>query len=226
MARAEILEAIETESGCLVAGLTGLSRDAFDRPTRCEPWSARELLTHVLVACGRLPGMLRTPAPESASVSALQYFRNDRLGGTTDPERIETVRHDAARFPTGPLVVDAVAAATRSMVVCAQAEPPHRRVRTRWNDDMLLDEYLRTRVLELAVHGLDLASAVGAEPWLSEPAAVVTEQVLTEGCDGDELGALGWDRRTLIEKATGRAAVTTEEAGDPVVGVLLWARAG
>jgi hypothetical protein len=91
---------------------------------------------------------------------------------------------------------------------------------------MLLDDYLRTRVLELAVHGLDLAAAVGTEPWLSEPAAVVTEQVLTEGCNDDELGALGWDRRTLIEKATGRAAVTTEEADNPVVGALLWARAG
>jgi uncharacterized protein (TIGR03083 family) len=226
MPRAEILEALQAESDCLVAGLTGVPRDAFDRPTRCEPWSARELLAHVLVACGRLPGMLRAPEPGSASVSALQYFRNDRLGGTTDPERIETVRHDAARFPSGPLIVDAVAAATRSMVTCARAEPPHRRVRTRWDDDMLLDEYLRTRVLELAVHGLDLAAAVGAEPWLSEPAAAVTEHVLTEGCADDELNALGWDRRTLIEKATGRALLTEPEIRDPVVGTLLWARAG
>jgi hypothetical protein len=166
------------------------------------------------------------PAPASATVSALQYFRNDRLGGTTDPERIETVRADAARFPTGPLIIDAVAATTRSMVMLARVEPPERRVRTRWDDEMLLDEYLKTRVLELAVHGLDLAAAVGADPWLSEPAAIVTARILTEGCPMDELQALGWDRRTLIEKATGRAPVTEEEAGSPVVSALLWARAG
>jgi uncharacterized protein (TIGR03083 family) len=224
MARAEILEALQTESGCLVASLTGLPKDDFDRPTRCEPWSARELLAHVLVACGRLPAMLRAPEPASAPVSALQYFRNDRLGGTTDPERIETARADAARFPTGPLIIDAVAATTRSIVTLAQVEPPERRVRTRWDDEMLLDEYLKTRVLELAVHGLDLAAAVGSDPWLSEPAAIVTAQILTEGCTADELQALGWDRRTLVEKATGRAPVTEEEAGHPVVGALLWAR--
>jgi uncharacterized protein (TIGR03083 family) len=226
MARAEILEALQTESGCLIAALTGLPKDDFDRATRCEPWSARELLAHVLVACGRLPAMLRAPEPASAAVSALQYFRNDRLGGTTDPERIETARADAARFPTGALILQAVATATRSMVTLARVEPPERRVRTRWDDEMLLDEYLKTRVLELAVHGLDLAAAVGTEPWLSEPAATVTEQVLTEGRAARELHALGWDERILIEKATGRAPLTEAEAVNPVVGALLWARAG
>jgi hypothetical protein len=40
-------------------------------------------------------------------------------------------------------------------------------VRTRHGDVMLLTEFMRTRVLELAVHGLDLATGLGRDPWLT-----------------------------------------------------------
>ena len=51
-------------------------------------------------------------------------------------------------------------------------------MQTRHGDPMLLAEFLRTRVLELAVHGLDLAAALDREPWMTAPAAGVTEDLL------------------------------------------------
>jgi hypothetical protein len=54
-----------------------------------------------------------------------------------------------------------------------RAEPEGHVVRTRHSDPMLLSEFLLTRVVEVAVHGLDLADALsasrspGRKPWTS-----------------------------------------------------------
>ncbi|GAA2699584.1 hypothetical protein GCM10010429_01420 [Micromonospora olivasterospora] len=62
-------------------------------------------------------------------------------------------------------------------------------------------EFLVTRVVEVGVHGLDLAAALGREPWLTPAAAEVT------GGRGVPAG-LGWDGSTLVAEATGRAPLT------------------
>jgi hypothetical protein len=95
---------------------------------------------------------------------------------------------------------------------------------SRWGDAMLLTEYLKTRVVELAVHGLDLAGALACEPWLSDDAATISAGVLTEELDDDARRSLTWDRPTLLAKATGRLALTPTEAAHPVATTLLWAR--
>jgi uncharacterized protein (TIGR03083 family) len=224
MRREEVLRAVEIEGERLVAAMLDLGDEDFERPTRCDPWSTRELLAHVLVACRRLPSMLREPEPARPETSAWEYFRNDRLGGAPDQDRIEAAREFAAAFASGQGIVRSLAAAVRDLVSLARSEPPERVVRTRWGDAMLLTEYLETRVLELAVHGLDLATAVGRRPWLSEEGALVTAQVLTERISSDELREVAWDRLTLIEKATGRAPLTDSEAASPLRNQLLWPR--
>jgi hypothetical protein len=78
---------------------------------------------------------------------------------------------------------------------------------------MLLTEFLRTRVLELAVHGLDLAAGLGREPWLTAAAArVVEDLILPAGSAAVLLAESGWDQVTLIAAATGRRPLTPAEA--------------
>jgi hypothetical protein len=84
---------------------------------------------------------------------------------------------------------------------------------------MLLAEFMRTRVLEVAVHGLDLAAGLDCPPWLTVPAAeVVADLVLPAGPAGGGAAAamvlrerLSWDRATLVAKLTGRAGLTEAE---------------
>jgi hypothetical protein len=78
---------------------------------------------------------------------------------------------------------------------------------------MLLTEFLRTRVLELAVHGLDLAAAIQCPPWMTGPAAYVTEELLlpAEAAAGLREEA-GWDRVSLVATLTGRRPASTAEA--------------
>ena len=77
-------------------------------------------------------------------------------------------------------------------------------MRTRHGDRMLLTEFLRTRVLELAVHGLDLAAALDRPPWLTDGAAAVVEELVLPAGSARLREEAGWDRRTLVAKATGR----------------------
>ncbi|MFD0591208.1 hypothetical protein ACFQZ4_00275 [Catellatospora coxensis] len=53
-----------------------------------------------------------------------------------------------------------------------------RLVTTRHGDPMRLTDFQVTRVVELAVHGLDLADALGVAPWLTAQAAGVVEGLL------------------------------------------------
>src|SRR5690606_20027274 len=89
-----------------------------------------------------------------------------------------------------------------------RAEPEGRVVRTRHGDSMLLTDFMVTRVVEIAVHGLDLADALGREPWLTPQAGSVLRELLL-GADGAAaLRALGWDEVDFVRRATGRAPLS------------------
>lgn len=81
----------------------------------------------------------------------------------------------------GPAAVAAdTAAALRRLRPRLAAEPADRRVAIlhRPGEEMLLDEYLRTRCVELAVHTDDLALSVGADARAPEAATAVAIDLL------------------------------------------------
>jgi hypothetical protein len=125
----------------------------------------------------------------------------------------------SAGFASGHELVEGVVVAVDETAERVRAEPADRLVFTRWGEPMLLAEYLKTRVFELTVHGLDVALALGRTPWTTEPAAAVTAAVLLEGVDAEP----PWDEVTFIAKATGRAPLSQEEAATARE-MLLWPR--
>lgn len=182
---------------------------AWDLPTRCDPWSVRELLGHVGATVDRLPGMLAAPAPETAEVTATRYYRPDeRFSPETNDARIALGRERASRTGDPAAEFDAIWRRADGLV---SAEPAGRIVRTRHGDAMLLREFLLTRVVELAVHGLDLADALGREPWLTAQAGdAVLELLLGAGYES-AVREVGWDRARFLRKATGREPLDAGE---------------
>ncbi|MDO0934358.1 hypothetical protein QQY66_22685 [Streptomyces sp. DG2A-72] len=87
-------------------------------------------------------------------------------------------------------------------------------MRTRHGDPMLLSEFLLTRVVEVAVHGLDLADALRREPWTTPRAADVVQDLLLGQNSAAALEKLGWSRLHFLRKATGRDPITREEAAE------------
>ncbi|OIJ86213.1 hypothetical protein BIV24_27060 [Streptomyces colonosanans] len=77
---------------------------------------------------------------------------------------------------------------------------------------MLLSEFLLTRIVEVAVHGLDLADALGREPWLTSSAGDAVTELLLGAEQTAAVRTLGWSQPHFLRKATGREPLDEEEA--------------
>jgi uncharacterized protein (TIGR03083 family) len=170
-----VIDVLRGEAAALIRALGDLPAAAWERPTRCTPWLVRDLAGHLIITMSRLPGMIAGPAPERAEVTAAGYYRaDDRFGGDTDADRIESARRRAAESSPAELVAT-LAEAFRGAIDASAGQPSGRVVRTRHGDAMLLGEFLTTRVVELGLHGLDIADAAGRPPWIT---AAATEHLL------------------------------------------------
>jgi uncharacterized protein (TIGR03083 family) len=205
------LEAFGAESRRLSEVVAAADDDAFARPSTCVPWTVAELVYHVRMGMGRLTDMLAEPAlADPDLVSAADYYRADqRFSAATNADRIDSARCGAAALPDAAARARDFDEARQQAWALVQAAPPMRVVQTRHGDPMLLTEFLRTRVLELTVHGLDLAAALERQPWTTAPAAQVTEELLVPSAAAARLRAeTGWDQATLIAALSGRRPVT------------------
>ncbi|NYI07032.1 maleylpyruvate isomerase N-terminal domain-containing protein [Allostreptomyces psammosilenae] len=224
------LTAFTTEAEALAAALSGLPEERFDAPTRCVPWTLRDLLGHVHMTIGRVPGMLAAPAPadgDGALVTAAGYYRPDeRFSAATNAVRVDGARELAAGFGSGRELVRELAAGCARVAAAVAAEPADRRVRTRHGDPMTLDDFMTTRVVELAVHGLDAAEALGRPAWLTDRAAEVVLGLLFAGGQRAALAATGWDPVTCLAKATGRAGLNDTEREIVSVHGIRWLALG
>jgi uncharacterized protein (TIGR03083 family) len=209
-----IEDAFGTESRRLSDVVAGLDDAAFGRPTPCDPWTVADLVYHVAMTMRRLPGMLAAPEPAGTDlVPAPGYYRADqRFSAATNADRIQSAQRGAADLAGAAVRGRHFDESRQQAEMTLRAVPPGRVVRTRHGDLMLLTEFLRTRVLELAVHGLDLAAALEHEPWMTAQAADVTEDLLLPSPAAARLRAeTGWDQVTLIAGLTGRRPVTRAE---------------
>lgn len=184
--------------------MTWVSAAEWRLPTRCAPWNVSDLLTHVRVVIAWLPGMLAAPAPVRAEVSAVEYYRPDaRFAPGTNAVRIALAQDHAAEQLSGAARADDFNATWQAVDRMCRAEPGGRVVRTRHGDPMLLSEFLLTRVVEVAVHGLDLADALGREPWLTSEAADLVQGLLLGPDGAAALEKLGWSQLRFLRTATG-----------------------
>ncbi|HEX5568839.1 MAG TPA: maleylpyruvate isomerase N-terminal domain-containing protein [Streptomyces sp.] len=213
MDQGQVMRALDGEVGALVRGLRGLSEEEWERSTRCGPWRVRDLLGHVHVVVGWLPGMLAAPAPPQAEVSAVGYYRPDgRFAPQTNAARIGLAQRRASATGSGDALVDDFAALWRQVDRVCQDQPRGRVVRTRHGDAMLLSEFLLTRLVEVAVHGLDLADALERKPWLTQAAGELLVELLVGPEQAGSVPELGWDTATFVRKATGRELLEEHEA--------------
>ncbi|MFE9704183.1 maleylpyruvate isomerase N-terminal domain-containing protein [Streptomyces sp. NPDC005930] len=208
-----VLEAFRQESGALTAAMSGLSEAEWSLPTRCSPWTVRDLLGHVCVVIDWLPGMLDASAPGAATISAADYFRpDDRFSPQTNSARIALAQDRAAEAADGAAFAEDFTATWQRVDRLCRVQPSSRTVSTRHGDAMLLSEFLLTRVVEVAVHGLDLADALGREPWLTSSAGDAVLELLLGAEQMAAADKLGWSQPHFLRKATGREPLDETEA--------------
>jgi hypothetical protein len=76
---------------------------------------------------------------------------------------------------------------------------------------MTLTDFLTTRVVEVAVHGIDLADALDRPRWTTPEAAQTVTALLLGHDHAAALAGLGLDQVAFIAKATGRDEFTAAE---------------
>ncbi|MFB7465017.1 maleylpyruvate isomerase family mycothiol-dependent enzyme [Streptomyces sp. NPDC056224] len=208
-----MLEAFRRESEALTDAVSGLSEAEWNLTTRCTPWNVLDLLGHVCVVIDWLPAMLDAPAPGKAEISAAEYYRpDDRFSPQANGTRIALAQDRAARSADGAAFAEDFAATWRRVERLCRIQPVSRTVRTRHGDAMLLSDFLLTRVVEVAVHGLDLADALGREPWLTSVAGEAVTELLLGAEHVAAADTLGWSQPRFLRKASGREPLDEEEA--------------
>jgi uncharacterized protein (TIGR03083 family) len=202
----EVVAAFTAQCQWLDRLLAGLSDGDWDRPTRCPPWQVRHAVAHLIPALGRLPVMLAAPPPQPGepTSSAAEYYLSL---APRDPEanaaRAQRAVEDATGLTPEQARADLIRAWTSTASAAAQATAG-RLVATRWGGAMTVDEFMRTRLVEATVHGLDLGVAVD-QPG-AEPAAVqLSWAVFAVAVGVDLVGELGVDPLLALELAAGRA---------------------
>ena len=209
--------AFRAETRALSGVAAGLTQAELDRPSPCPPWRIADLLCHVIIATGRIGPAIDAAAEASgALVTAAGYYRPDqRFSAGVNADRIDIAAALAVRLGTAESMCAELNNASSGSLTLLESCPAGQRVRTRHGDLMLLSEFAATRVVELAVHGLDLAAGLGRSPWLTAEAATVVEKVLLPGGATAARALrerLGCDSSGLIARMTGRTLLSDADS--------------
>jgi uncharacterized protein (TIGR03083 family) len=202
-----ITAALAAEAATLQAVISGLTEADLDRASPCPPWTIRELSCHVLIGADRIRQALAELADDTAPlITTVHYFGPDqRFSAATNADRIQTARALAARLGGPSAIAAELGRRSRHSIELLASAPSSQTIQTRHGDRMLLTDFARTRVVELAVHGLDLAFGLDRQPWMTSAAADILIDLLLPGGRSDEFcERLNCDRVGLIARITGR----------------------
>ncbi|HEY6277032.1 MAG TPA: maleylpyruvate isomerase N-terminal domain-containing protein [Streptosporangiaceae bacterium] len=151
------------------------------RPELAGHWDADSVLAefgvaalagHLLRGMTTVEGYLARPEPDETGISAGSYFATIIRSADIHAPANEAVRLRGAETAAGgpvALARDARVALSRLPALLAGV-PSGRRLRVAGGLVLTLDEYLRTRVVELVVHSDDLAISIGVDLTPPEPA--------------------------------------------------------
>lgn len=220
--RDRVLAALSAEATSLENALSGLSEREAVYTTRCPPWDVAALAVHTVGSLYQTTVALEGPSPAAAevSVSAFGYYRPEvRFSPEVNRARVESAVEKAARRSDAGEPGRVLGRVRREPSARLAVEPLDRAVRTRHGDAMTLTDYLVTRVMELSLHGLDLADALGRDPWISPEGLVLVRDVLFGAADRDALERVlpgVWDGGeatvAAVRAVTGRSSERVERS--------------
>jgi uncharacterized protein (TIGR03083 family) len=182
----------------------------FARPTRCPLWNLKELLGHLYRDVDRINHALENPAPPRATHDSITYFRSYDPGGIDAVAVADRSKEIAARYATGRDLMDAWDELWPGTLDRAAKGDPMRLVVT-FGPVLTFDEYLKTRVLEVTVHRMDVEDALGVWGWGTDSAVSIVDDILVGLLGTEPPRSLDWDVVDFIETGTGRRELTDDE---------------
>jgi uncharacterized protein (TIGR03083 family) len=206
----DVVDVLAGECLAIAMAMAPVAEADYVRATRCAEWDVKALLAHVWRDVDRVLEYTRQPSPDAADSDAVAYFLTGYDPLADAPDVAARAIEVAGRFATGAELLADFDERWRAAVDVARATPPDRLIRT-FGPSLRFDEYLCTRTLEAAVHGLDLADALGLRPWITPAADDLVVAMLVAMLGDDVRERLGWDDVTFIDAATGRRRIDDAE---------------
>lgn len=202
-----VLDALVGECDAIADALDGVDEASFSRVTNCPPWTLKELVVHLW---GTIQvGNAWTPTPEEPGTAADYYRRAERE--TTEYRTLNVVRSQrgAARYPTGAAAVTAFRRTAQEIPAKLASTDLTQAVQVA-NIAIRIEDFLITRVVSVAIHGVDVAISLGVPPFTT-PAAGAMTVALLEDLLGTSAKELGWTDAELIVRASGREELSAKE---------------
>ncbi len=175
-------EAFENVGHTIIELVATITDTEFDMPGLGE-WNVRELLAHTLRAYSLVGTYLDAGSVEGECANAGEYYRNALQGEAVHAQIAQRAR-DAATDLRDP-VAQATTAITEGLARTATANDTDQVAS--FLGMMPFSEYLRTRLFEATLHGLDLINALGRSVTLPPDAIRLTLATLLEAGDDAKL---------------------------------------
>jgi uncharacterized protein (TIGR03083 family) len=207
-----VIDALGAECAAFCSALPSVSASDWPRTTNCPPWDLKELVAHVYGSTMVDPSRLPPPADRAPVVEAADYYR--RAERDTTEYRRDNVEHwqrFAAAFGSAEEIVEACARDWPRIIEQLGAEDPLRLIGMRWGVSMTLDDYLVSRVIGVAAHGIDVAITLDRPRWTTSDALRVVRPALVSLLGEEPPDELGWSDQDLLEAGTGRRPLTDDE---------------
>lgn len=159
-------------------------------------WSVRELVVHTARAYKTVVEYVDGPVHDETPIySAAGYFRTVLAEQTPHVHISARAQREAVAVTDPVALIDEWSARAEKLVAASAADTTvHLFV-----GEMALDQYLATRVVELVVHGLDLAAAIDLPTPAPAGAARVALEVLLDLAEPEDVSS-------ILCLMTGRAA--------------------
>jgi uncharacterized protein (TIGR03083 family) len=207
----DALVALRQEIQALSTVLHELNPAQFTRPTNCPPWNLRELVVHTAASIA-IRSPFATAEPQSILASAADYYRRPERDTSEYRQRnVDRTQQQSRTVPAGTppaLWFDEV---SRDTVATLSDDDPDRAVLVHDRGAMRLADWVVTRVVSVAAHGLDVAITLDRQPWTTRPALTIIRPVFVDLLGAEPPASLRWDDPTLLATATGRRALTDAE---------------
>ncbi|MBB5788263.1 maleylpyruvate isomerase N-terminal domain-containing protein [Jiangella mangrovi] len=155
----------------------------WDEPSALEEFTVAGLAGHLAGQVLGLPDVLATPVPDVPPAALLDHYTRSTWidTGVDSATNVKIRAGGDANAADGPdALVERTTATLAALRTALAAEPADRVVHLTGRWSLSLDDYLTTRLLEIAVHDDDLAVSVGIEtPELPDVALAPVFALLT-----------------------------------------------
>src|SRR6266545_6751005 len=200
------LEALAEECQALAAVVWGLEPEDFQRATNCPPWTLQELVVHIAssIRVGQRPPT--APLGAAPREAADYYRRPERDTAAYRQGNIDRTREQTRAVLAQMTAAQWLEQTIRATMATLGVEDPDRVVVIDRVGPMRMADWVVTRVVSVAAHGLDVALTLSRPPWTTPAALVVIEPVLVSLLRTRPPGQLGWDQLDLLQTGTGRRA--------------------